>query len=144
MNSEPAKRSILVVDDDVEILRFLRETLQSLAHCQVDTAPVPEHAFELALRKNYDLFLFDFSMPTMDCAVLYGLMRKVYDLAFTPPRTLPPLILMSGNAQQRRARELLHEPGVRGLLPKPFSIERLLQSFEAALPGVVRTPHSHL
>lgn len=143
MSSEPAKRSILVADDDVEILRFLRETLQSLAHCRVDTAPVPEHAFELALRKSYDLFLFDFSMPAMDGAVLYGLVRKTYDLAFTPPRTLPPLILMSGNAQQRRARELLHEPGVRGLLPKPFSIDRLLQSIESVLPGAVRSYQSH-
>lgn len=143
MISEPAKRTILVADDDVEILRFLRETLQSLAHCQVDTAPVPEHAFELALRKGYDLFLFDFSMPAMDGAVLYGLVRKVYDLAFTPPRPLPPLILMSGNAQQRRARELLHEPGVRGLLPKPFSIDRLLQSIEGVLPGTVRSYQTH-
>lgn len=134
-----------MVDDDVEILRFLRETLQSLAHCKVETAPVPEHAFELAIRKSYDLFLFDFAMPAMDGAVLYGLVRKVYDLAFIPPRPLPPLILMSGNAQQRRARELLHEPGVRGLLPKPFSIDRLLQSVETILPGSIRThPRSHL
>lgn len=141
MSAEPAKRSILIVDDDVEILRFLRETLQSLAHCQVDTSPVPEQGFELALCKRYDLFIFDFSMPAMDCAVLYGLIRKVYDLAFTPPRILPPLILMSGNAQQHRAQDLLHEPGVRGLLPKPFSIERLLQTLETILPGVVRTHH---
>lgn len=143
MSSEPAKPSILVVDDDVEILRFLRETLQSLSRFRVETAPLPEHAFELALRKQYDLFLFDFSMPAMDGSVLYGLVRKVYDLACVPPRPLPPLILMSGNAQQRRARELLHEPGVRGLLPKPFSIDRLLQCVEAALPGSVRTYYSH-
>lgn len=143
MSSEPAKPSILVVDDDVGILRFLRETLHAFSHCQVETAPVAEHAFELALRKPYDLFLFDFSMPAMDGSVLYGLVRKVYDLAYVPPRSLPPLILMSGNAQQRRARELLQEPGVRGFLPKPFSIDRLLQCVEAALPGAVCTQPLH-
>ena len=142
MSLDPGTRSILVVDDDVDILRFLRETLPAFGRCQVDTSPSPEHAFELALRKTYALFIFDFSMPGMDGALLYSLMRKAYDLALQPPRALPPLILMSGNAQQQRARELMHEPGVRGLLPKPFSIERLLQSVEAAMPGTIHTRSS--
>ncbi len=130
--------AILIVDDDVEILRFLRETLTSLANCRVDTSPNPEHAFELAVRKTYDLFLFDFTMPAMYGAVLYNLLRKTYEIALTPPRTLPPLVLMSGNATQRRARELLKEPGVRGLLPKPFSISKLLASVEAGLAPISR------
>ena len=137
--SEGRIRSILVVDDDVDVLRFLRETLLAFAVCQVDTTPSPEYAFELALRKVYDLFLFDFSMPSIDGAVLYQLIRKVHDFGLlSPPRPLPPLLLMSGHGEQKRARELLAEPGVRGLLPKPFSIERLLAKLEAALPGVTR------
>ncbi len=132
-------RSVLVVDDDVEILRFLRETLTALAHCAVDTTPSPEYAFELALRKSYDLFLFDFQMPLVNGAVLYHLVRKVHDLGLViPARRVPPLVLMSGHAEQKGAQELLQQPGVRGLLPKPFTIQRLLARVEAALPGVVR------
>ena len=128
--------SILVVDDDVEILRFLRETLSALAACTVDTTPSSEYAFELALKKSYDLFLFDFSMPAVDGAVLYQFIRKVYlHDGRSPARRLPPLILMSGHGDQPRARELLHEPGVGGLLSKPFSIDRLLSKVEACLPG---------
>ncbi len=134
-----SSRSLLVVDDDVDVLRFLRETLVAFTDCRVDTSPSPEYAFELSIRKTYDLFLFDFSMPIMDGAVLYSMIRKVHEFgALSPARPLPPLILMSGNAEQRRARELLAEPGVRGLLPKPFSIERLLTKLESCLPGMAR------
>ena len=130
-------RSILVVDDDVEILRFLRETLTAFATCTVDTSPSSEYAFELALKKTYDLFIFDFTMPVVDGAVLYQFIRKVYlHDGRSPARSLPPLILMSGHGEQPRAREVLHEPGVGGLLPKPFSIERLLSKVETCLPGV--------
>ncbi len=138
---EPPVHAVLVVDDDVDVLRFLRDTLTAFTHCRVDTSPSPEYAFELAIRKAYDLFLFDFSMPIMDGAVLYGMIRKVHDFgALTPPRPLPPLVLMSGHGEKQRARELLTEPGVRGLLPKPFSIERLLAKLEGSLPGVTRRP----
>ena len=120
-------RSILVVDDDVELLRFLRETLTALAHCSVDSTPSPEYAFELALRKPYDLFVFDFQMPRLDGAVLYSFIRKVHDLGLVAPaRPAPPLLLLSGHGEQRGVRQMLGEPGVRGLLAKPFPIQRLL------------------
>ncbi len=140
-SGENAVRSLLIVDDDVDVLRFLRDTLVAFTDCRVDTSPSPEYAFELSLRKPYDLFLFDFSMPIMDGAVLYTMIRTVHTFgALTPRRSLPPLILMSGHGEQKRARELLAEPGVRGLLPKPFSIERLLSKLESCLPGVTRRP----
>ncbi len=138
-DAKAVTRSVLVVDDDVDVLRFLRDTLVAFVDCRVDTSPSPEYAFELAIRKRYDLFLFDFSMPIMDGAVLYGMIRKVHEFGvLTPARPLPPLILLSGHGEQKRARELLAEPGVRGLLPKPFSIERLLAKLESCLPGVTR------
>jgi len=114
-----------VVDDDVVILRLVRESLIALMNCEVETTPNPEYAFELILKKPFDLLIFDFSMPGIDGAVLYGLITKLYGIAPPHGRKLPPLILMSGNAAQKKAQELLREPGVRGLLAKPFSIERL-------------------
>ncbi len=136
MEAKPANKQILVVDDDVGVLRLMRETLTSFLDCRVDTSPSAEYAFELALRKSYGLFIFDFSMPVVDGALLYNLLTKVYGITVDPPRTPPPLILMSGNGEQARARALLREPGVRGLLPKPFTIDRLLSHVEAFLPGI--------
>lgn len=118
---------VLVVDDDVVILRLVREALTGLLACEVETTPNPEYAFELILKKPFDLLIFDFSMPGIDGAVLYGLISKLYAIAPPQGRGLPPLILMSGHGSQKKAQELLREPGVRGLLAKPFSIERLVE-----------------
>ncbi len=130
----PLEKLILVVDDDVAILRLVRESLAAFFLCNVDTTPSPEYAFELALKKHYDLFVFDFQMPMIDGALLYNLVGKVYGVV-DPPLFLPPLILMSGHGEQARARALLTEPGVRGLLPKPFALERLAARVEAAIPA---------
>src|SRR5947207_528050 len=110
-----------MVDDDVALLRIVREALTSCLRCEVDTSPNPEYGFELALKKTYDLLIFDFSMPMIDGAMLFSLIGKVYENT-KPPRLVPPLILVSGKGDEARAQELLQEPGVRGLIAKPFAI----------------------
>lgn len=128
-------KKILIVDDDVALMRVTREALTSFLRCEVDTSPKPEYGFELALKKSYDLFIFDFSMPMIDGAMLFFLIGKAYENA-TPPRVLPPLLLVSGQGNEERAQELLHEVGVQGLLPKPFAINRLLEKVQECVPGI--------
>ena len=128
---------LLIADDDVGVLRFLRDTLASLApDCHVDATPSPEHAFELALKRHYDLFIFDLAMPGMDGALLYRLIRIVFDTSDPPIPPVPPLLLLTGQGGAPAAQQLLTEPGVRGLLAKPFTIERLLRQLERCLPGI--------
>jgi DNA-binding NtrC family response regulator len=133
MADEEPKR-ILMVDDDVALLRIVREALTSCLRCEVDTSPDPTYGFELALKKSYGLFIFDFSMPMIDGAMLFFLIGKVYDHA-NPPRIVPPLVLISGKADERRAQDLLKEPGVRGLIPKPFPMNRLIDKVKECVPG---------
>ena len=123
-----------MVDDDVALLRVVREALVATLACEVDTSPKPEYAFELALKKKYDLFIFDFQMPMIDGAMLFFLLGKVYQ-HIEPIREVPPLILVSGKAEDKRAQELLKEPGVAGLIAKPFAINRLLDKIKECLPG---------
>ena len=134
MSDDEPKR-ILIVDDDVALLRIMREALTACLRCDVDASPNPEYGFELALRKSYDLFIFDFSMPMIDGAMLFFLVGKVYNTA-RPPRTVPPLLLVSGKADEERAQELLKEPGVAGLIAKPFAINRLLEKIKESVPGI--------
>jgi len=124
-----------MVDDDVALLRVVREALAATLKCEVDTSPKPEYAFELALKKKYDLFIFDFQMPMIDGAMLFFLIGKVYE-NIQPIREIPPLILASGKAEEARAQELLNEPGVAGLVAKPFAINRLVEKIKACVPGV--------
>ncbi len=128
-----AQKSILVVDDDVLILRLVRESLTVMMDCEVETTPSPEYAFERILKRHYDLLIVDFSLPRIDGAMLYLLVSKLF--AIHPPegRPLPPLLLISGHATEPRAQALLREPGVRGLVAKPFTIELLLDRVSEAL-----------
>jgi DNA-binding response OmpR family regulator len=133
--SKNVPKRILIVDDEVALLRIMREALTTSFHCEIDTSPKPEYGFELALRKSYDLLIFDFSMPMIDGAMLFFLISKVYENS-EPPRTVPPLLLVSGKAEEDRAQELLKEPGVAGLIAKPFAIGRLVDRIKQCLPGI--------
>jgi len=113
----------------------MREALTSFLNCEVDSSPTPEYGFELALKKQYDLFIFDFSMPMIDGSMLFLLIGKVYSNA-QPPRAVPPVVLVSAKGDDRRAQELLREAGVHGLLPKPFAINRLLQKVRECVPEI--------
>lgn len=128
-------KRILIVDDDVSLMRVTREALTAFLRCEVDTSPKPEYGFELALKKDYDLMIFDFSMPMIDGAMLFFLIAKVYENA-RPPRALPPVLLISGRGDEKRAQELLREVGVQGFLPKPFAINRLLAKVKECVPGI--------
>ena len=132
MPAEPKR--FLMVDDDVALLRVVREALVATLECEIDTSPTPEYGFELALKKKYDLFLFDFQMPMIDGAMLFFLIGKVYQNV-EPIRDIPPLILVSGQGDEKRAQELLKEPGVAGLIAKPFAINRLVEKIKECLPG---------
>lgn len=128
-------KKILIVDDDVGLIRVMREALTSFLVCEVDTSPNPEYGFELALKKTYDLLIFDFSMPMIDGAMLFFLLGRVYNHS-EPPRIVPPLLLVTGRGDEQRAQELLKEAGVRGLVAKPFAINRLIEKVKECLPEV--------
>jgi DNA-binding response OmpR family regulator len=136
--SPAAPKKILIVDDDVALMRVTREALTSFLYCEVDTSPKPEYGFELALRKTYDLLIFDFSMPMIDGAMLFFLLGKVYEVS-QPPRSVPPLLLISGRGDEHRAQELLREVGVHGLLSKPYAINRLLERVKECVPSIQST-----
>ena len=131
--AEPTR--ILMVDDDVALLRLVREAIAATFHCEIDTSPKPEYGFELALKKRYKIFIFDYQMPMIDGAMLYFLIGKVYDNV-QPPQIVPPLILVSGKADEDRAQEMLKEPGVRGLVAKPFAMNRLLDKIRQVVPEI--------
>jgi DNA-binding NtrC family response regulator len=130
-------KKILVVDDDMALSRLVREGLNGYYHCEVDATPDAEYGFELALKKRYHLFIFDFSMPMIDGAMLFALIGKVYNHV-NPPLVVPPLILISGRGNDARAQELMKQPGVRAFLPKPFGMERLRQKVREIVPGIER------
>lgn len=129
-------RRILIVDDDVTLGRLMREALGVQLAAEIDATSSPEYGFELALKKRYAVFIFDFSMPMIDGAMLFTLISKVYNHV-NPPSRVPPLILISGKGDETRARELLQESGVFGFVAKPFPMNRLIEKVTAAAPEIL-------
>ena len=129
------EKHVLVCDDDVITLRLIREALRSMACCHVETTTDPEYAFELVLKKQYDLLIFDLVMPKIEGTTLYSLILKVYEVLFPPEHRIPPLILITGNAAEAHAQGVTRMPGVRDVIPKPFKLDRLVAAIERALPS---------
>ena len=75
--SDDSPKRILIVDDEVAFLRVMREALTACLRCAVDSSPHSEYGFELAIKKTYDLFIFDFSMPMIDGALLFFLITSL-------------------------------------------------------------------
>jgi response regulator RpfG family c-di-GMP phosphodiesterase len=63
------------------------------------------------------------------------LIGKVYENS-EPVRDVPLVLLVSARADEARAQELLKEPGVAGLIAKPFAINRLLEKIRESLPEI--------
>jgi response regulator RpfG family c-di-GMP phosphodiesterase len=45
-------------------------------------------------------------------------------------------LLVTGRGDETRAQELLKEAGVRGLVAKPFAINRLIEKVKECVPGI--------
>lgn len=127
-------RSVLVVDDDSDILRVVRESVAAYLRWEVMTTVDPVYGFELALRQPFDLYVFDLSMRPIEGDHLYALLSVVFRLRPEREVKMPPVLLMTAYGADERAREMLSLPGVRGLLCKPFSVQRLINKLAECCP----------
>ena len=54
---------ILMVDDDAQVVNFLREAARAAGHTDVDTAGSGDEALVKVIRGSYDLITLDIRMP---------------------------------------------------------------------------------
>ena len=107
---------ILVVDDEPELVRFVRRALEADGH-QVSVAYDGAHGLTQAIHDRPDLVVLDLLMPGVDgTAVLHGL------LAVAPEARV--LILSAAADVQARVSTL--EAGAVDFLAKPFAVRELV------------------
>lgn len=125
-------RSILVVDDERQLLSLISDILEKEGYT-VATNPSPRAALEELQKTHYDLLIFDLFMPEIPGVEL---LQKIRDL-----RLSMPVLIMTGRPALDTARQTL-ELGAAQYLVKPFSHERLIQAVERALqlPPPRRSP----
>lgn len=130
--SNPAPgRSVLVVDDDLELLLTYQELLQAHNY-EATTAENGAEALKLMKHRKVDAILCDLDMPELSGDLFYFEVGRVW------PELLRRFIFVTGNAENPTYENFLKSTKAN-VLPKPFSIERLLEKLHAVL-GVAAQP----
>ena len=127
-NSKQELSRILAVHEDVGTLRLLRETLENFTSCKVDTTPNAEYAFELALQRPYNLFIFGLGLPVIKGELLYSLLVKVLASCHSEIKSCPGVIYIADPEHSGIAEALYREARVKGVLGRPLSIERIVST----------------
>ena len=125
--------SILVVDDDSQIRRVMRTTLQAKGY-EVDEAGSGERALELVRSGKYDLVLLDINLPGKT-----GLetCREIRTLV-----SVPIIMLTVRDAAADKIEGL--DAGAQDYVTKPFSMGELLARIRAVLRRTASPANTHI
>jgi two-component system KDP operon response regulator KdpE len=119
---------ILVVDDETQITRVLKTTLQSQGY-EVKAAADGESGLHLAMDWIPDLIVTDLSMPGMSGTELCRAVRE---------RSQVPIIVLSVREEEKSKVDAL-DAGADDYVTKPFSVNELLARVRANLRRVAAT-----
>ncbi len=125
--SEDRRSTILVVDDEPNVLNMHVRMLESQVNSNILKAQNGKHALEVMQRQRPDLVLLDLMMPEMDGFELLQAMREQESM-----RGVPVIVL---SAQILTAHDMAKlQEGVAAVLGKGlFSVEEVLSQVETAL-----------
>jgi two-component system, OmpR family, KDP operon response regulator KdpE len=112
--------SVLVVDDDAQIVRALRTGLRARGH-DVLTAPNGETALDTLSRAGVDLVILDLGLPGIDGIEVIRRLRGWLDV--------PVIVLSVREAHVDKVAAL--DAGADDYVTKPFSIDELLARMRA-------------
>ena len=117
----PPTRTILLVDDDHEILESMRMVLENKGF-RVLAARDGNAGLMIAERENPDLLVLDMMMPKKSGFLVLEKLKS-------RPGGLIPTIMITGNegSRHRAYAEML---GVRDYIRKPFAMEKLVRAVE--------------
>ena len=118
------QRTILIVDDDHEILESMRTVLENKGF-RILAARDGNAGLMLAERENPDLIVLDMMMPKKSGFLVLEKLKS-------RPGGLIPTIMITGNegSRHRAYAEML---GVREYIRKPFAMEKLVRAIEKVL-----------
>jgi two-component system, OmpR family, KDP operon response regulator KdpE len=114
--------TILVVDDDLQLRRFLRTTLAGHGHLVAEAGSVAE-ALDAIARVHPNVILLDLGLPDGDGLTV---LRRL------APDTRPPVIVLSARGQEGDKVTAL-DAGAEDYLTKPFGASELLARIRVVL-----------
>jgi response regulator RpfG family c-di-GMP phosphodiesterase len=111
------KPSILVVDDEVGILKSIRRALHKL-DVEVTLIDAPEKAIEILSKRKFDVVLSDMKMPNINGAELLAKVAKQQPDSFR--------IILSGYADVESMLAAINHGKVHRYLKKPWNNDELM------------------
>jgi len=126
MSGELAGKTILLVDDDRDILAAMESALDELGP-EVLTASDGNEAVTLADKHEPDLVVLDMMLPKRSGFLVMEKLKKR-----KKPTDPPRVIMITGNPGHRH-KVYAESLGVDVYLSKPFRIERLIESIKTLL-----------
>ena len=132
MAGELAGKTILLVDDDRDILTAMQSALAELGPT-ILTANDGNEAIALGEQKNPDLVILDQMLPKRSGFLVMEKLKR------GKKRTDPPRVIMITGNLGSRHKDYAQALGVDVYLNKPFRMEKLLESAMKLL-GVVEKP----
>jgi two-component system NtrC family sensor kinase len=130
LNPRAARRSALVVDDEVGVRETLAEILMSSGHRVVAVASGRE-ALERMGEERFDVILTDIRMPDLDGRALYREIERRW-----PERT-SQVVFVSGDTLTSNLRAFAEESG-RPVIEKPFLPSEVRRVVAEAVTGIER------
>jgi len=127
---ERALSRICYVEDDEDIQRIVRMSLERIGKMTVEVVGDPTVAIEKMTAFRPDLVMLDWMMPVMDGPTLFRHMKT------HPETSALPVVFITAKAAQRDLDELT-AMGAAGTISKPFSPKDLpdqLRAIWAKLP----------
>jgi len=129
MPERPLER-ICYVEDDEDIQRIVRMSLERVGKMTVEVVSDPNQAIAVMARFKPDLVMLDWMMPGLDGPTLFRKMKQ------DPQTARLPVVFITAKATQRDMEELI-SLGAAATISKPFSPKDLpdqLRAVWAKLP----------
>ncbi|MCB1228463.1 MAG: hypothetical protein KDK99_21830 [Verrucomicrobiales bacterium] len=126
---------VLLAEQSLPYRRVLREALTAFRECEVDDTPDPEAAFDMALRRDYALFLFALDLPRLPGDLLDRLLASAYPRCHPGVHAAPPVIYLIRPSELPRMPSLARVSRVRGHVLIPPRLDSLLQLTQHLLPS---------
>ncbi|MEP0828481.1 MAG: response regulator [Candidatus Zixiibacteriota bacterium] len=124
----PDKIKLLIVDDEVKFLDSIAQRLE-MRGFDVTKAINGEEAVKWATARKFDLALLDLKMPGMDGKQVLEILKKEHKYL--------EVIILTGHGSLDSAVECT-KLGAFSYLPKPYEIDKLLETLKEAYEARMR------
>ena len=116
--------TILVIDDELDMLALLRMIIEDNTDYGVETTNNPSEGLKMIIQEDYDLVISDLKMPGMDGIELFDEVKEIKpDL---------PMIIITAYGSLETAEEAMKK-GVADFITKPFRKDNILFTINRVL-----------